>query len=44
VIVATAIPTGWHAIGTTSLANFDPARDPPVLLQAGDSVRFEMAQ
>jgi len=33
-------PGGWHLIGTTSVAMFDPARDPPALVRAGDSVRF----
>jgi len=33
-------PGGWHLIGTTSMAMFDPARDPPSLVRAGDSVRF----
>jgi len=34
-------PGGWHIIGTTSTAMFDPARDPPALLAPGDAVRFE---
>jgi KipI family sensor histidine kinase inhibitor len=34
-------PGGWHIIGTTSTVMFDPTRDPPALLAAGDSVRFE---
>jgi len=34
-------PGGWHLIGTTSLILFDPRRDPPALLRAGDRVRFE---
>ncbi len=34
-------PGGWHIIGTTSTVMFDPARDPPSLLSAGDTVRFE---
>ncbi|MES2359626.1 MAG: 5-oxoprolinase subunit PxpB [Gemmatimonadota bacterium] len=33
-------PGGWHLIGTTSMAMFDPTRDPPALVRAGDSVRF----
>lgn len=33
-------PGGWHVIGRTSLAMFDPGRDPPSLLRAGDVVRF----
>jgi KipI family sensor histidine kinase inhibitor len=36
-----ATPGGWHLIGSTSLRMFDPARDPPALLQAGDRVRFQ---
>jgi KipI family sensor histidine kinase inhibitor len=36
-----ATPGGWHLIGTTSVAMFDPAREPAALLQAGDRVRFE---
>ncbi|MBA2469446.1 MAG: 5-oxoprolinase subunit PxpB [Chloroflexia bacterium] len=34
-------PGGWSLIGRTSLTMFDPDRDPPSLLKAGDSVRFE---
>ncbi|MGH7651689.1 MAG: 5-oxoprolinase subunit PxpB [Gemmatimonadaceae bacterium] len=34
-------PGGWHLIGRTSTTMFDPARDPPALLQPGDKVRFE---
>lgn len=34
-------PGGWHLIGTTDLPLFDPRRDPPALLRAGDRVRFE---
>ncbi len=36
-------PGGWHIIGRTETAMFDPARDPPALLRAGDTVRFERA-
>jgi KipI family sensor histidine kinase inhibitor len=43
-IASTAIPTGWHVIGHTSLRNFDPALSPPTRLQAGDTVRFEAIQ
>jgi len=31
---------GWHVIGRTDLTLFDPQRDDPSLLQAGDKVRF----
>jgi inhibitor of KinA len=34
------LPGGWHLIGRTPLALFDPSRDPPSLLAAGDQVRF----
>jgi KipI family sensor histidine kinase inhibitor len=34
-------PGGWQLIGRTPLLLFDPVRDPPFLLQAGDFVRFK---
>jgi KipI family sensor histidine kinase inhibitor len=34
-------PGGWHIIGRTSTVMFDPAREPPVLLVPGDTVRFQ---
>ena len=37
-----ATPGGWHLIGSTALRLFDPGRDPPALLAAGDQVRFEV--
>jgi len=33
-------PGGWNLIGRTPLNLFDPTKDPPVLLRAGDRVRF----
>lgn len=33
-------PGGWHLLGTTDVALFDPRADPPVLIQPGDRVRF----
>jgi inhibitor of KinA len=33
-------PGGWNLIGRTPIKLFDPAQDPPALLQAGDRVRF----
>ncbi len=33
-------PGGWHLIGRTDVALFDPSREPPALLQAGDYVQF----
>ena len=35
-----ATPGGWRLIGRTPLKLFDPERDPPTLLKAGDLVRF----
>ncbi len=40
-IAATPMPTGWPVIGRADLVNFDPDREPPVKLVAGDKVRFE---
>jgi inhibitor of KinA len=37
-------PGGWHIIGRTNEVMFDPSRDPPALLRAGDMVRFVPAQ
>ncbi len=36
-------PGGWRIIGCTTQALFDPRRDPPSLLAAGDRVRFHAA-
>jgi inhibitor of KinA len=33
-------PGGWNLIGRTPLRLFDPTKDPPTLLRAGDRVRF----
>ncbi len=33
-------PGGWRLIGRTDLRMFDPRRDPPALVRAGDRVRF----
>ena len=33
-------PGGWNIIGRTPVRLFDPQRDPPCLLQSGDSIRF----
>ena len=35
-----ASPGGWRLIGRTPLVLFDPQRDPPSLLAAGDYIRF----
>jgi len=36
-----ASPGGWHLIGATPIWFFDPAREPPSLLAAGDAVLFD---
>ncbi len=33
-------PGGWRLIGRTPIRIFDPQRDPPVIMEAGDFVRF----
>lgn len=33
-------PGGWNLIGRTPMRLFDVQRDPPIILQAGDRVRF----
>lgn len=33
-------PGGWHILGHTETVMFDPARDSPSTLSAGDTVRF----
>lgn len=35
------LPGGWRVVGRTPIALFDPRRDPPAYLVAGDTVRFE---
>ncbi len=39
-IYPSASPGGWRLLGRTSLAVFDPAREPPALLEPGTRVRF----
>jgi inhibitor of KinA len=33
-------PGGWQLIGRTPAKPFDPAREPPFLMKAGDAVQF----
>ena len=33
-------PTGWHAIGKSPLKQWFPQRDPPLLIMAGDMIRY----
>lgn len=37
-------PSGWNTIGTTEMVFFDATRDPPVLLQPGDSIVFTVQE
>ena len=37
-------PGGWHVLGTALEAVYDPHRERPFLLDAGDTVRFKPAQ
>lgn len=39
-VASLAAPSGWHLLGRTPVRNFAPRREPPVILQAGDGVRF----
>jgi KipI family sensor histidine kinase inhibitor len=41
-VSASAGPSGWNTIGSTSMCFFDPALHPPALLQPGDSIRFRV--
>ncbi|WP_375459380.1 5-oxoprolinase subunit PxpB [uncultured Enterovirga sp.] len=40
-VASLAAPSGWHLLGRTPVRNFMPGRDPAVILQPGDGVRFE---
>lgn len=42
-IMPVTAPSGWHIIGHTDTALFDPTADDPVLLRPGDSIRFTVA-
>ncbi len=41
VIYPFASPSGWHIVGRTPVPIFDPNREPPVLLKAGDTVLWQ---
>lgn len=41
-VSASAGPSGWNTIGSTSMSFFDPTQDPPALLQPGDMIRFRV--
>jgi inhibitor of KinA len=40
-VYALESPGGWHLIGRTPVLLWDPRRDPPAILAAGDQVRFQ---
>lgn len=39
-VASVPLPSGWHMIGRTPFASFDPNRDPVFLFQPGDVIRF----
>ena len=41
-VSASAGPSGWNTIGSTSMRFFDPTQDPPAMLQPGDMIRFRV--
>lgn len=41
-VSASAGPSGWNTIGSTSMSFFDPMQDPPAALQPGDMIRFRV--
>jgi len=43
-VSASTGPSGWNTIGSTSMCFFEPAQDPPALLQPGDALRFRVAK
>ena len=40
-VYALESPGGWHLVGRTPVLLWDPRRDPPAILAAGDQVRFQ---
>ena len=41
-VSASAGPSGWNTIGSTSMSFFDPTQEPPAALQPGDLIRFRV--
>ena len=41
-VSASAGPSGWSTIGSTTMSFFDPSRNPPAVLQPGDAIRFRI--
>lgn len=40
-VASVEAPSGWHLLGRTPIRTFAPERVSPILIEAGDSVRFE---
>lgn len=40
-VASIVAPSGWHLLGRTPMRNYLPGREPVVLLEPGDRVRFE---
>jgi KipI family sensor histidine kinase inhibitor len=40
-VYPTSGPGGWHLLGRTDVTLFDPAQEPPALLEPGARVVFE---
>ena len=43
-IMPCTAPSGWHIIGRTQVALFDPLRDPPAACKPGDRIRFRAVE
>jgi len=43
-VSASAGPSGWNTIGSTTMDFFHPEQDPPTVLQPGDCVRFRVQE
>ena len=43
-IMPLTAPSGWHILGVTPLALFDPHRQPPARFAPGDEIRFEAVE
>ncbi|MFN7010322.1 MAG: 5-oxoprolinase subunit PxpB [Allorhizobium sp.] len=43
-IMPLTAPSGWHILGHTDCRLFDPMREPPAALRAGDRIRFTVRE